>query len=548
MDAAVRNSRAAKTVQAGAWNGRATIPAVDGISPNPDGQRESGLSYTAGDRIGKYLLTKYLCTGAKSVLFLGEGRRQERVVVKIYEPGTAESTPALRRLGDCLRRAGCASLMPILYYGDLEGGIHYEVMPVYQQGTLENAVITEEEMVRHILPQLNDALRFLGENHLVHNDVKPANIFWKDRGKMEVVLGDYDCLTTDKEGKAGGTPLYMAPERIYSDGAVHTAASDYCSLGLTLITLLSGRALLDDEETIGAQDRNLLRQRLYRRWQRPVSCPPGASLSAKTRSLLNGMIQYGPDARYGSEYITSWIANGGIGVRTYTPRTEVKTIRGLAYRDKLILDIPGLIQVLGEDWKYGCAMLAEHQLDDFVRQFDGRYYDDCQECAGMRNTSAGLFMLMQKISPSADFYWLGEHYRSLEDFVDRTDRQGSYGAKDPFSLFCRAKLLSFYEKQGGASPEQISRAMEIEEEGRKTPELAVKKLQISLRQKPDFQWHGVTLLTLEDLLGYLETCGERLDEEVAELYGSKAFKVWLDYIQHGSFLAATGKLLRESGI
>ena len=90
--------------------------------------------------------------------------------------------------------------------------------------------------------------------------------------------------------------------------------------------------------------------------------------------------------------------------------------------------------------------------------------------------------------------------------------------------------------------------MQIEQIGRSSPELAVKKLQISLRQKPDFIWHGATLLTVDDLLTYLENCSDRLDEEVEALYESKAFKVWLDYIEHGSMLSSIEKALMESGI
>ena len=120
--------------------------------------------------------------------------------------------------------------------------------------------------------------------------------------------------------------------------------------------------------------------------------------------------------------------------------------------------------------------------------------------------------------------------------------------RDPFSLFCRARLLSFYLQQGGASQEQIKRASEIEEIGKTEPELAVRKLQISLQQKPDFKWHGTAFMSLEEVLAWLEGCGDKLDEEAAGLYASKAFRVWLDYIGHGSFLSTVDKEMMERGI
>ncbi|MBQ6321624.1 MAG: serine/threonine protein kinase [Lachnospiraceae bacterium] len=534
-----------KTLQAGALRNRATIPVVQGVNISKPETEESALTYQPGDRIGNFTLTKFLCRGVCSSLFLGEDRRGDRVTVKLYEPGAAKTGLALRKLSDVVRKRGCTSLMPLYAYGDLEGGIHYEVMPVYQQGTLEKERFTEEEVIQKLLPQLNEALKVLGESHLVHNDIKPSNIFWKDRSKWEIVLGDYDCVTFDKEESAGGTLLYMAPERIFSGGKLHSSASDYCSLGLTLITLLLGREVFVEEGMQDTADEAGLRQYLYRRWQRQVSCPLSVKLDPKTRDLLDRMVQQKPEDRYGSEFIASWIENGGLGVRTYREKVKKKTIKGLRYKGKLILDIPELISVLGNEWEFGTFMLAQHQLDDFVRQFDGNFYKYSQEFSTGHDMSAGLFKLMQTISPSADFYWLGSHYDNLEDFVDKTEETESYGIRDPFCHFCRAGLLSFYEKNNGANQEQMKRAYEIEETGRKQPELAVRQLQISLRQKPDFIWHGATFKNLEDMLDYFDHNRDTLDEDIAELYESKAAKVWLDYIGQGSLLSEIARELAE---
>ena len=537
-----------KTLPAGAWKGRATIPFIDGINAEKNAEQEIETAYGAGDRIGRFSVVKFLCRGAQSTLYLAEDRRQSRAVIKVYDMKAGRTTMALRKLTDLMRNAGCPSLMPILGYGDLESGGHYEIMPVYQQGTLENAVITEEELKSSVLPQLNDALLFLHKNHLVHNDIKPSNIFWKDKAKKEIVLGDYDCLTSDKDEKAGGTLLFMAPERIYTEGASCSGASDYCSLGLTLMTLLLGRAPLDENDAAAAEGNEELRKYLYRRWQAPVTCPVSLPLSSKTRSLLNSLVLDKPEARHDGEYIANWIQNGGIGFRSFHQEKEHTVIKGLRYRDKLILDIPGLIAVLGGDWKFGTFMLEQHKLDGFVRQFDGKYYRYCQQYAQESDMNAGLFKLMQTLRPSRDFYWRGEHYESLEDFVNRTEEQELYGLRDPFSHFCRARLISFYEKQNGGTPEQVDKASEIELIGRRRPEEAVKKLQISLQQKPDLVWHGETLTSPEDLLDYLEGAGENLDREVAELYESKAFRVWLDFIRHGSMLSMIEKQMMESGI
>ncbi len=534
-------TRIERTVPAGAWNGRATIPDVQGVRGAERNPEESAIPYAPGDTVAGFTLTRRLCFGTQSVLFLAENKQQSRAVVKLYEPGAGKTTVALRKLADMLRRRGCDALMPLLSYGDTEEKIHYEIMPVYREGTLEGERFTEEELVRDILPQLNEALRFLGENHLVHNDIKPSNIFWKDRKKRKIVLGDYDCLTGDRQEKAGGTPLYMAPERIYTDGVEHTSASDYCSLGLTLVSFLYGKPLFEEET---AETGEQLRRFLYRRWQRQVACPDTLTLSPKLRDLLDRLLQRSPETRYNGEYISSWLSNDGLGVVAYhNNRKEKKSINGLSFQNRLIMDIPELISALGSDWDFGMFMLSEHQLEGFVRQFNGAFYTICQEYASLKDSAEGLFKLMQTIFPSRDFYWCGAHYESMEEFVDQTEQQEKYGVNEPFCHFCRAGLLSFYEEKNGSGPEQLARAREIEETGRHSPELAAKQLLISLRKKPEYVWHGATLQNLEDLLSFLAQSGDRLDEYVRELYESKAARVWLDYIQQGSLIAEVQKEL-----
>lgn len=540
-----------KTLPAGAWTGRATIPAVEGVEFEEGQSADTKIPCMAGDVIGEFTLTKVLCTRPHCRLFLAEGKEQDRAVIKIYEPGAAGTTDALRKLYSRLQEEPCPSLMPLLSYGDIEGGMHYQVMPVYQEGTLETTVITEEEIIREILQQLNDALLFLKKNRLVHNDIKPSNIFWRDKEKKTIVLGDYDCLTTDAEStKAGGTPFFMAPERIFSNDMVHTSLTDYCAMGLTMAALILGRPLMEDSNTMKAANPAELRNILYRKWQQPVSCPSSMPVSIKTRILLNELVMAEPDKRkmYCGEYISQWLQKDGLtGGISYKNRKKTQ-FRGLSFSDKLILDIPELIKALGQNWEYGIMMMKEHQLDNFVRQFDGRFYTFCQQYAGFRNGSEGLFKLMQSLAPSEDFYWMGTHYDSLESFAVRTEQTGQYRISDPFSRFCQAGLLSFYIENNNGDRQQVQRAAEIEKIGRKDPDAAVKRLLISLQEKPELHWKGTELRSLDDLLLYLEDHRENLDEEIKWMYSSGAFKVWLNYIQHGNLLSAVNRKMVEKKI
>ncbi|HBP21773.1 MAG TPA: serine/threonine protein kinase, partial [Planctomycetes bacterium] len=95
----------------------------------------------------------------------------------------------------------------------------------------------EESAAIEIVLQVLDGLRHAWENNLVHRDVKPANIMITKEGQAKLL--DLGLVRrTDAaneltgEGKAIGTPYFMAPEQALDKGADYRA--DIYALGATL--------------------------------------------------------------------------------------------------------------------------------------------------------------------------------------------------------------------------------------------------------------------------------------------------------------------------
>lgn len=138
---------------------------------------------------------------------------------------------------------------------DREGDSYYMVMEFINGPTLKDRLfelnttgqqLPVGETIR-IVRSAAEALTYAHQRHMIHRDVKPANLMIDEDGR--VVLTDFGIakIVTGSQFTASGgmvgTPAYMSPEQ--GLGQAGDERSDIYSLGVILYQLLTGRLPFD---------------------------------------------------------------------------------------------------------------------------------------------------------------------------------------------------------------------------------------------------------------------------------------------------------------
>jgi serine/threonine protein kinase/tetratricopeptide (TPR) repeat protein len=132
--------------------------------------------------------------------------------------------------------------------GRLVSGSPYLAMEYCRGGSLSPVCgRLEWSACRTVLVSLLDALAHAHARGVTHRDVKPANVLLERAHDPSsgIKLSDFGIAHALREGpiqgRAAGTPEYMAPEQFSSDLRQHGPWTDLYALGCLAVTLVSGR-------------------------------------------------------------------------------------------------------------------------------------------------------------------------------------------------------------------------------------------------------------------------------------------------------------------
>ena len=182
--------------------------------------------------------------GATSQVFLARDPEGNPVALKIPKREVHENPQLTERFAREVRLSLGISHPYIVsgIAGRPYGQDAFLALEYFEEGTLGERVQRGDlprELKLTYLAQVARALRHLHNLGIVHQDVKPANVFVRGRVAK---LGDFGVAKTREEPtplERAGSPFYMAPELF--EGQEATPASDAYSFGVMAYEILAGR-------------------------------------------------------------------------------------------------------------------------------------------------------------------------------------------------------------------------------------------------------------------------------------------------------------------
>ena len=221
-----------------------------------------------GQRLGKYLLTKFLGKGGMAAVYRGTSDysplSDNQVAVKVLSAVDDEQTVArFHREVQICQKLIHPNIVALHDWGR-EGELIFLALELVEGGSLEDQLekgIEFEEALR-IFDEVLAGMEFAHSQGVTHRDLKPDNILMTGGGKPKVAdfgLAKLQAIkTVTVTGAVMGTPAYMAPEQI--QGHDPSPSMDQYALGVMAFQMFTGSLPFEAEDMMVVITKHLIEE------------------------------------------------------------------------------------------------------------------------------------------------------------------------------------------------------------------------------------------------------------------------------------------------
>ena len=355
-----------------------------------------------------------------------------------------------------------------LFETGIHNGFPVEILPYYENGSLQGKTFSQDELLKNIIPNINEGLKAIHDAGIIHKDLKPSNIMLNADGETVSII-DFGISSAVEDSntilvtKTGMTPEYSAPETFKN---IFYEGSDYYSFGITLFELFCGYtpyANMQPEEI----EQYVSVQRI----------PFPEEMPALLQDFISALTYYdisyrknkeNPNRRWTYEEVKKWldgeslvIPGEGIG------NVGKGNMPAFQFMGEAITDPVALVSAFARNWEEGKKQLFRGHVTAHFRTFNQELARKCaaaEEEAGRENGKDDIIFwrLLYQINPKLKgFYWKGQTFESiaafgrdvLERLWDKDESQFPY-----YATVLSEKMLSAYVNQTAPKNEKLKKA------------------------------------------------------------------------------------------
>ena len=216
---------------------------------------------TADRRIGKYLITDILGSGGHGIVYRGVHEALHMpVAIKMMKHDLATNSDFIKKFREEARTIAKFNHENIVHVYDIEERyrtlfiIMEHLDGVSLRTLLKRMIKLPSKQIVNYLLQICAGLQYAHAKEVVHQDIKPGNLFILPNGKIKIL--DFGLASPcGVESNFTGTPDYMSPEQI--DCMPVDARTDIYALGLTAYEMVTGQRPFADEDAWEVMDLRL---------------------------------------------------------------------------------------------------------------------------------------------------------------------------------------------------------------------------------------------------------------------------------------------------
>lgn len=215
------------------------------------------LETTAATTIGQYRIERVIGRGGMGVVYLAEDTRLgRRVALKavspefVHDPARRDRLRREARAAAALSHPGIATIYALEEFGTEEPREMFIAAEYIPGETLREEMNRGPAPLERVLSAAADLASALAAAHdraVIHRDLKPENVMRTSGGSLKILDFGLAQMSGDPagparltvEGRAIGTPGYMAPEQIRQGTC--DGRTDIFSLGIVLFEMAAGR-------------------------------------------------------------------------------------------------------------------------------------------------------------------------------------------------------------------------------------------------------------------------------------------------------------------